>query len=64
MLTPLQTIALDTLFTLKKRVREAQKEKVKLRERIIEIRTEREQVHLRMDAVRTKHSEDSKEALV
>ncbi|KUI70505.1 hypothetical protein VM1G_06026 [Cytospora mali] len=57
------TIALDTLFALKRRVREAQKEKLKLRERIIQIRAEREQVALRMDAVRVKHDEDSKEAL-
>ncbi|KUI58157.1 hypothetical protein VP1G_05425 [Cytospora mali] len=57
------TIALDTLFALKRRVREAQKEKLKLRERIIQIRAEREQVALRMDAVRAKHDEDSKEAL-
>lgn len=60
----LQTIAIDTLFSLKKRVREAQREKLNLRERIIEIRAEREQVALRMDAVRAKHDEDSKEALV
>lgn len=58
------TIALDTLFALKRRVREAQKQKLKLRERIIQIRAEREQVALRMDAVRLKHDEDSKEALV
>lgn len=57
------TIALDTLFALKRRVREAQKEKLKLRDRIIQIRAEREQVALRMDAVRVKHDEDSKEAL-
>ncbi|ROW14822.1 hypothetical protein VPNG_03695 [Cytospora leucostoma] len=57
------TIALDTLFALKRRVREAQKEKLKLRERIIQIRAEREQVALRMDAIRIKHDADSKEAL-
>lgn len=59
-----QTIALDALYALRKRVREAQKSKVHLRERIIQIRAEREQVALRMDAVRTKHEEDGKEALV
>lgn len=58
------TIALDTLYALKRRVREAQKEKLKLRERIIQIRAEREQVALRMDAIRVKHDEDSKKALV
>lgn len=60
----LQTIAIDTLFALKKRVREAQREKLKLRDRIIQIRAEREQVALRMDAVRIKHEEESKKALV
>lgn len=58
------TIALDALYALKKRVREAQKNKLQLRERIIQIRAEREQVALRMDAVRMKHEEDGKEALV
>lgn len=58
------TIALDTLFALRRRVREAQKQKLKLRERIIQIRAEREQVALRMDAVRVKHDEDSEEFLV
>lgn len=45
-------------------MRDAQREKVKLRERIIQIRAEREQVALRMDAVRIKHDEDRKQALV
>lgn len=58
-----QTIALDALYALRKRVREAQKSKLHLRERIIQIRAEREQVALRMDAVRMKHEEDGKEAL-
>lgn len=58
------TIALDALYALKKRVREAQKIRLQLRERIIQIRAEREQVALRMDAVRVKHEEDGKEALV
>ncbi|KAG8163257.1 hypothetical protein KVR01_006554 [Diaporthe batatas] len=58
-----QTIALDTLYALRKRVRQAQKSKLRLRERIIQIRAEREQVALRMDAVRMKHEEDGKEAL-
>ncbi|KAL1882195.1 hypothetical protein Daus18300_000681 [Diaporthe australafricana] len=57
------TIALDALYALKKRVREAQKNKLQLRERIIQIRAEREQVALRMDAVRMKHEEEGKEAL-
>jgi len=59
-----QTIALDALYALKKRAREAQRSKLQLRERIIQIRAEREQVALRMDAVRMKHEEDGKEAWV
>lgn len=59
-----QTIALDAIYALKKRVREAQKSKLQLRERIVQIRAEREQVALRMDAVRVKHEEEGKEALV
>ncbi|KAJ0108913.1 hypothetical protein J7T55_005456 [Diaporthe amygdali] len=57
------TIALDALYALKKRVREAQKNRLQLRERIMQIRAEREQVALRMDAVRMKHEEGGKEAL-
>lgn len=59
-----QTIALDALCALRKRVREAQKSRLQLRDRILEIRAERGQVALRMDAVRVKHEEDGKEALV
>jgi hypothetical protein len=58
------TIALDTLNALQKRVKVAQKTKLALRQEILEIRTEREQVALKMDAVRIKHEEESKEALV
>jgi len=61
---PEQTIALDALHALKKRVRAAQREKLLLREEILRIRAERDQVALRMDAVRTKHEAESKEALV
>ncbi|KAI1355363.1 hypothetical protein F5Y01DRAFT_270183 [Xylaria sp. FL0043] len=50
-----QTIALDNLRTLKKRVRAAQKEKISLRNEILRIRAEREQVALKMDAVRMRH---------
>ncbi|PSR79799.1 hypothetical protein BD289DRAFT_86009 [Coniella lustricola] len=58
-----QTIALDDLFILQKRVRDASREKLKLRARIMEIRAEREQVALRMDALRIKHDSESKVAL-
>ncbi|KAK1832905.1 hypothetical protein QBC39DRAFT_425195 [Podospora conica] len=57
------TIALDTLHALRKRVRVAQKEKVTLRDEIMRIRAERDQVALRMDAIRIKHEAESKEAL-
>ncbi|KAK3354943.1 hypothetical protein B0H65DRAFT_450202 [Neurospora tetraspora] len=57
------TIALDTLHALRKRVRVVQKEKLGLREEILRIRAERDQVSLRMDAIRIKHEVDSKEAL-
>ncbi|KAL1841618.1 hypothetical protein VTJ49DRAFT_6795 [Mycothermus thermophilus] len=57
------TIALDTLHSLRKRVRAAQKEKLALRTDILRIRAEREQVALRMDAIRIRHEADSKEAL-
>ncbi|KAG9254853.1 uncharacterized protein F5Z01DRAFT_98842 [Emericellopsis atlantica] len=49
-------------YSLQKRVRDAQKERLGLREEIIRLRKEREQVALRMDAVRIKHEDDSKEA--
>ncbi|KAJ4297250.1 hypothetical protein N0V88_004168 [Collariella sp. IMI 366227] len=57
------TIALDTMHSLRKRVRAAQKEKLALREEILRVRAEREQVALKMDAVRIRHEADSKEAL-
>lgn len=59
-----QTIALDDIFILQRRVREASREKLKLRARILEVRAEREHVALRMDALRIKHDDESKEALV
>ncbi|KAI0454882.1 hypothetical protein F5B21DRAFT_473805 [Xylaria acuta] len=59
-----QTIALDNLRTLKKRVRAAQKEKVSLRNEILRIRAEREQVALKIDAVRMRHETANKESLL
>ncbi|KAI1809877.1 hypothetical protein GGS20DRAFT_569997 [Poronia punctata] len=58
-----QTIALDNLRTLKKRVRAAQKEKILLRNEILRIRAEREQVALKMDAVRSRHETANKETM-
>ncbi|ORY55474.1 uncharacterized protein BCR38DRAFT_461984 [Pseudomassariella vexata] len=57
------TIALDTLHALKKRVRSVQKEKLSLRNEIIRIRAEREQVALKMDAVRIRHDTESQKTL-
>ncbi|KAI8626671.1 hypothetical protein F5Y19DRAFT_478331 [Xylariaceae sp. FL1651] len=57
------TIALDNLRTLKKRVRATQKEKVSLRNEILRIRAEREQVALKIDAVRIRHETSKEEAL-
>jgi hypothetical protein len=59
-----QTIALDTVYALNKRVKAAQKEKIALRDEVLRLRAEREQVALRMDAVRIKHEDESKSALV
>ncbi|KAI1132681.1 hypothetical protein F5Y10DRAFT_230529 [Nemania abortiva] len=58
-----QTIALDNLRTLKKRVRAAQKEKLALRNEILRIRAEREQVALKIDAVRERHETANQQTL-
>lgn len=50
--------------SLRKQVRHAQKDKLALREEILRLREEREQVALRMDAVRIKHEADSRESTV
>ncbi|KAH8682381.1 hypothetical protein BX600DRAFT_448411 [Xylariales sp. PMI_506] len=57
------TIALDALHGLQKRVRSIQKEKLSLRNEIIRIRSEREQVALKMDTIRMRHEADTKESL-
>jgi hypothetical protein len=59
----MQTILVDTIHSLRKRVRAAQKEKLTLREEILRIRQEREQVALRMDAVRIKHEAETEDAV-
>ncbi|CVK94270.1 uncharacterized protein FMAN_03442 [Fusarium mangiferae] len=48
--------------SLRKRVRLVQREKLSLREEILLLKAEREQVALKMDAVRIKHEEDTKES--
>ncbi|KAK1547144.1 AT hook domain-containing protein [Colletotrichum paranaense] len=58
------TILLDTLHSLRKRVRSVQKERITLRDEIMRIRAERDQVALRKDAVRIKHERVTEEALV
>ncbi|CAP60366.1 uncharacterized protein PODANS_1_6660 [Podospora anserina S mat+] len=57
------TIALDQLHGLRKRVKAVQKEKIAMRDEIMRVRAEREQVALRMDAIRMKHEVESREAL-
>ncbi|KAJ3949304.1 uncharacterized protein N0V96_000419 [Colletotrichum fioriniae] len=57
------TILLDTLHSLRKRVRSVQKERITLRDEIMRIRAERDQVALRKDAVRIKHERVTEEAL-
>ncbi|KAK1597478.1 AT hook domain-containing protein [Colletotrichum navitas] len=57
------TILLDALHSLRKRVRSVQKERIALREEIMRIRAERDQVALRKDAVRAKHEKVTEEAL-
>lgn len=52
-----QAVAVDTLHALRKRVRAAQKNKLALREEILRIRAERDQVALRMDALRAQHQD-------
>ncbi|EXF85447.1 AT hook domain-containing protein [Colletotrichum fioriniae PJ7] len=58
------TILLDTLHSLRKRVRSVQKERITLRDEIMRIRAERDQVALRKDAVRIKHERVTEEALM
>ncbi|POR37824.1 Protein MNN4 [Tolypocladium paradoxum] len=55
-------IHLNHWYSLRKQVRQAQKEKLSLRDEILRLNREREQVALRMDAVRIKHEADSREA--
>ncbi|KJZ73215.1 hypothetical protein HIM_07412 [Hirsutella minnesotensis 3608] len=55
-------IHLDHWHSLRKQVRQVQKEKLSLREEILRLKGEREQVALRMDAVRIKHEADNKES--
>ena len=60
----MQTVLLDADYLLNKRVKAAQKEKIELRENLLRLRAEREKLALRMDEVRIKHENSSKEAQV
>jgi hypothetical protein len=57
------TIAQNTSFILAMRVRKANKEKRRLREELIARRREREEVELRIDAVKAKRQEKSEKEL-
>ncbi|TLS23227.1 uncharacterized protein PpBr36_05642 [Pyricularia pennisetigena] len=57
------TIALDNLQTLRRRLRSAQREKRILRDQILNVRKEREQVALRRDALRMKHENESQKIM-
>lgn len=53
-----QTTNLDSACSLERRVRDEQRKKLGLREEILRVRREREQVALRMDEIRTKHEKE------
>ncbi|KAK1247334.1 hypothetical protein MKX07_002243 [Trichoderma sp. CBMAI-0711] len=55
-------IHLNHWHSLRKRVRHVQKERMALRDEIIRIKAEREQVALRMDAIRMQHEADARES--
>lgn len=55
---------LDNAYSLDRRLRDEQKKKFGLREDILRIRAEREQVALRLDEVRIRHEKEKTEALV
>ncbi|CZR55684.1 uncharacterized protein PAC_05572 [Phialocephala subalpina] len=56
------TINLDNGYSLERRLRDEQKKKLRLREDILRIRAEREQVALRMDDVRIRHEKERTKA--
>ncbi|CAK7221933.1 hypothetical protein SEUCBS140593_004729 [Sporothrix eucalyptigena] len=58
-----QAVAVDTLHALRKRVKAAHKDKLALREEILRIRAERDQVALRMDALRAQHQDRVNKAM-
>ncbi|CAK7271818.1 hypothetical protein SEPCBS57363_004817 [Sporothrix epigloea] len=58
-----QAVAVDALHALRKRVSAAHKDKLALRQEILRIRAERDQVALRMDALRAQHQGRVHEAM-
>ncbi len=54
----LKTINLDNCYSLERRLRDEHKKKLDLREEILKVRREREQVALKMDEIRIKHESD------
>ncbi|KAF7894438.1 uncharacterized protein EAF01_009889 [Botrytis porri] len=56
------TINLDNSYSLEKRLREAQKKKLSLREEILLVRAKREKIALRMDEIRIAHEKNSHDA--
>lgn len=63
-LTFFKTINLDNAYCLERRVRDELKKKNSLREEVLRIRKEREQVALRMDEIRMKHEKEKTDAQV
>ncbi|KAF8848969.1 hypothetical protein BDZ45DRAFT_810359 [Acephala macrosclerotiorum] len=57
-----RTINLDNGYSLERRLRDEQKKKLRLREDVLRIRAEREQVALRMDEVRIRHEKERNKA--
>ncbi|KAL2060714.1 hypothetical protein VTL71DRAFT_9355 [Oculimacula yallundae] len=57
-----QTINLDNAYCLERRVRDEMRQKNALREEILQVRKEREQVALRMDEIRMKHETEKTDA--
>ncbi|TVY84711.1 hypothetical protein LSUE1_G001065 [Lachnellula suecica] len=56
------TINLDNSYSLERRVREQQKKKLGLRDDILRVRAERQQIALRMDEIRIKHESEANKA--
>ncbi|ELR03501.1 hypothetical protein GMDG_01252 [Pseudogymnoascus destructans 20631-21] len=55
------TISLDAEYAMRKRVRAVVKEKGELRAKLMQLRAEREQIALKMDAARIRHEEEGKD---